>query len=102
MKKRTFREGLESIADIPSSMLYGGAHLTVKGRGEAVIFGCEEIKLYSEERIDLGMKGFTLSVTGKRLSCLSFCEGRIVITGLIESVLYTAHQANPRHEKAEE
>lgn len=88
MRKRTLRERLEQDMDIPSDMLNGGCHVTIKGTGEAVIYGCKSIVLYTEEKIELAMKHFTLSVKGERLSCLTFCEGQVVVTGKITAVLY--------------
>ncbi len=36
----------------------------------------------------LAMKDFTLSIKGERLSCLTFCEGQVVVTGKISGVFY--------------
>lgn len=82
----TLKERIGENLDIPSDLLFGGSALEVRGRGEAYVCGCKRIVSFTEESIKLEMSDFNIIINGERLSCFTFCEGKIVIGGRVKSI----------------
>lgn len=67
---------LDGILDVPNAQLIGNKQLYIDG--------CTGIKKYEENEIIISTKSYSLRVTGKELSMLTFSQGRVCIRGIIE------------------
>ena len=82
----TLKERIGENFDVPSDLLCGGSMLEIRGRGEAYVCGCKKIISFNEDMIRLEMSDFDIIINGERLSCFTFCEGRIVIGGRVKNI----------------
>lgn len=85
-KKGGFIERLAGDYDIPPELLHGGCFVEIRGRNSVTVRGCRRIIKYCTEKVILKMCRDILEVTGKRLTCLTYFSGAVVIEGLIEGL----------------
>lgn len=85
-KKRPLMERLAVDHDVPPELLSGGCFIEIRGRNSVVVRGCRRILAYSDTRVALKTRRETVTVTGKRLTCISYLAGAVSVEGLIDSV----------------
>lgn len=85
-KREKFIERLVGGYDVPPELLCGGCHVEIRGRNRVTVRGCKKIVRYSTENIILKMKCDFLEIHGKRLCCLTYLSGAVVVEGLIDSI----------------
>lgn len=83
---RTLREKLEQDLDVPSDVLCGGLLFELRGRGCAAVGGCRKILAYSPDRIVIKTSRDVLVISGKRLTCLTYCAGEVTVMGEIGKI----------------
>ena len=74
--------------DIEPDVLPSASLVEIRGRGEVSVNGGGRIIDYTETEIRIALKKGAVAVRGKRLSCASFCAGKVRIVGRIDSVVF--------------
>lgn len=83
-----FREKVCRALDLPPDCLPGESLVEIRGRIALTVHGCGKIVTYTPETICIALKRGTVTVTGKRLTCLSYYADAIGVEGWIESVVW--------------
>lgn len=65
-----------------------GCSVEITGRTEACICGCKDIGEFTPELIRLKMNGYDLIIEGRALQLPAYGGGKIVISGIIQSIKY--------------
>ncbi|MBQ8141206.1 MAG: YabP/YqfC family sporulation protein [Clostridia bacterium] len=86
--KESFREKLCKKLDIDPDILPRGSLIELRGREALTVRGCGKILAYSPERIKLALGEGVLSVSGKRLVCISYYANAVGIEGYINTVSF--------------
>ncbi len=81
-------EFLSIKAELPSDALSGKFRLEIRGRNTLFIQGCRRILKYSPEQMIMGVKDFSVEVTGQRLICSTYHDGTVTIDGLISGIFF--------------
>lgn len=76
--------------DIPADVFSGGLTLELHGRNQLYVTGCERILSYSTECIGLLVSGAELTVTGRRLCCITYYNAQIGIEGEVDGMVFSA------------
>ena len=85
--KADLRERLCTALDISPDLLPGGFSVDLRGRNQVSISGGGRILLYTPERVSICVPSGRVTVTGKRLRCVSYLAGAVDIQGHIDGVL---------------
>ena len=85
-EKRSLSELISLVTDIPADLFSGGMTLEMRGRNELLVCGCREIIEYSETSIRILQANCAVSISGRRLAMSSYSDGRIAVTGEIDSL----------------
>ena len=85
--KADLRERLCTALDISPDLLPGGFSVDLRGRNQVSISGGGRILLYTPERVSIRVPSGRVTVTGKRLRCVSYLAGAVDIQGHIDGVL---------------
>ena len=88
-QKRPFKEWLAVERDIPPELLSGGCFIEIRGRNSVVVRGCRRILVYSDTKVVLKTKKDIVSVEGKRLTCISYLAGAVLVEGFVDSVNFS-------------
>lgn len=86
---RSVREKLEQDFGVPSDILCGGLLFELRGRGNAVVGGCQKILAYSPNQIAIKTSKDIVVISGKRLTCLTYCAGEVSVMGKIEKIEFS-------------
>ena len=81
------RERLCKALDISPDLLPGGFTVDIRGRNQVSVSGGGRILLYTPERVSIRVPSGRVTVTGKRLVCVSYLAGAVDIQGHIDGVL---------------
>ena len=84
--KRTVVERLVGDYDLPPELLCGGCFIEIRGRNSVTVRGCRRIVRYTPESVVLRMHKNTVEVTGKRLTCITYLAGAVIVEGMVDSV----------------
>ena len=87
-RREGFLATLANDYDIPPELLHGGCFIEMRGRNNVVVRGCRRIIKYSTERVVLKMCRYSLTVTGKRLACLTYFSGAVSVEGIIDTLSF--------------
>ena len=87
-KRERIIERLVGGCDLPPELLHGGCYVEMRGRNRVTVRGCKKIVRYSTEDIILKMKCDFLEIHGKRLCCLTYFSGAVVIEGIVDSIAF--------------
>ena len=91
MKKRTkdrtgFLEGVTKGLDIDADMLCRGFSAEIKGKNRAELCGIKRILVYTDTLVSFVTADGVFGVCGKRLDCISFKRGAVIVEGEIASM----------------
>ena len=62
--------------------------ILLRGKHSAVLYGCEKILFYEQERICFSMRERAVSVFGRALCCTVFSPSGVTVEGEISGVCY--------------
>ncbi|MBR2336888.1 MAG: YabP/YqfC family sporulation protein [Clostridia bacterium] len=82
----TFLEDALSLLGLKQELTPYPYRITVFGKSGAVIEGIKSIELYSEERIEISVRGTTLTIVGDKLKIKNYDQSEVVIVGKITGV----------------
>ncbi|MBR5119719.1 MAG: YabP/YqfC family sporulation protein [Clostridia bacterium] len=68
--------------------LFCGESILLRGNHSAVLYGCEKILFYEQERICFSMRERAVSVFGRALCCTVFSPSGVTVEGEISGVCY--------------
>ena len=85
-EKRSLPELISLITDVPADLFSWGMTLEMRGRNELLLCGCREIIEYSETNIKILQSSCTVCIIGRRLAMSSYSDGRITVTGEIDTL----------------
>lgn len=91
-QKRGLVEYLAVKAELPSDALVGEARVELRGRHTLFMQGCRRILKYSPEQMVIAGKDFSVSVTGRRLTCSTYHNGTVTVDGLISAVSFEGRE----------
>ena len=91
-EKRRLGERLACDLDSPPELLSGGCFIEIRGRNSVTVYGCRRILRYTEIQILLKMKKNIVTVTGQRLTCLSYLAGAVTVEGWIDGVHFSSEE----------
>ena len=94
----SFFASLARDYDIPPELLHGGCFIEIRGRNSVAVRGCKRIIKYSNEKIVLRMSRYSITVTGKKLTCLTYFSGAISVEGIIDSLNFGIGEENQNEE----
>lgn len=80
------KERLCAALDISPDLLPGGFSVDIRGRNQVSIAGGGRIVLYTPKRVSIEVSGGQVTVTGKRLCCVSYLAGAVDIQGCVDAV----------------
>ena len=95
---RGFVERLVEDKDVPSELLCGGCFIEIRGRNGMTVRGCRRVVKYSPDEVVLKMKRETIVIGGKRLRCLTYLSGAIVIEGMIDALGFSRREGREANE----
>ena len=93
-KRERIIERLVGGCDIPPELLSGGCFVELRGRNSITVRGCKRIVKYSTEVIVLKMKSDCMEITGKRLVCLTYTSGGVLIEGIVDGIRFVRSGAS--------
>ena len=85
-ERRTLPELISLVTDLPADLFSNGMTLEMRGRNELLLCGCREIIGYTETNIRVILGSCSVCVIGRRLAMSSYSDGRITVTGEIDSL----------------
>ena len=85
--------------DIEPDVLPSASLVEIRGRGEVSINGGGRILDYTDTEIRIALKKGAAAIRGKRLSCASFCAGKVRIIGRIDSVSFEKYEEDIKNGK---
>ncbi|MBQ8408959.1 MAG: YabP/YqfC family sporulation protein [Clostridia bacterium] len=91
-EKRGILELLAVKTELPSDMLAGEFRIELRGRNTLFMQGCRRILKYSPEQMVMAAKGFTVSITGRRLICSTYHDGTVTVDGYISGVNFDGEE----------
>ncbi len=86
-KPKIIRE-IASKLDFPSDIYFGGFRIEMYSECEAVIWGVKGIADYTYEKVELSHRRGKIIFEGAGLSCSSYVEGVVCITGEILAIRF--------------
>lgn len=86
--KLGFPERICRALDIEPDVLPHSSLVQIRGRSAVTISGGGKILDYTDSEIKIALKKGAIAIRGKRLSCASFCAGKVRIEGRIEGVSF--------------
>ena len=60
--------------------------MEIRGRNSVIVRGCRRIIRYTTESVVLRVHKYTVEITGKRLTCISYLAGAVSVEGIVDSV----------------
>lgn len=87
-KKESMTARICKSLDISSDILPYGSLCQLKGRSELLLTGCNKILIYTPEEIKIALHRDVMSVSGKKLLCISYHKGEIGISGEINCLSF--------------
>ena len=82
----TFLEDALSLLGLKQELTPYPYRITVLGRCGGIVEGVKSIGLYSENRIEILVKGTTLVIVGDKLKIKTYDQSQVVIVGKITGV----------------
>ena len=87
-KQRNAKNGKKTHFSLRENDLFCGESILLRGNHSAVLYGCEKILFYGEERICFLMRARAVSVEGQALCCTAFSPLGVTVEGEISGVCY--------------
>ena len=86
--KKTLRQKINSVLDIPPDLSKGACLVTLRSRSELSLGGACSILLYTPNEIKLALRSSALSVNGEELVCTTYHKDEVKIFGKIDSISF--------------
>ena len=85
----SFREKIAGFLSLPAEIALNLPLAILTGRGELNVENYKGIREYTETKVTINTSSGMLAVEGKKLSIKQVTSENIVVTGRIDSLLYT-------------
>ena len=82
----SLKERLCHTLDIQPDVFPTETHVDIRGRNSVSVKGAGCITVYTDKEVRLSTRGGSISIRGKRLCCLAYCRGSVVVDGCIDSI----------------
>ena len=87
-KQRNAKNDKKMHFSLRENDLFCGESILLRGNHSAVLYGCEKILFYEQERICFSMRERAVSVFGRALCCTVFSPSGVTVEGEISGICY--------------
>ena len=95
-ERADLKERLCQAFDLSPDLLPGGFSVNIRGKNQVSIEGSGKILHYTPERVSVRVSGGSVTISGRRLCCVSYLAGAVEIQGRIDAVYLEEEQGESK------